>query len=88
MLGCKIKAKEIKRLPLAGKAESALLLLGAVEVRWGWAWSPVPFRSSSPTLNPSPGPAEKPCPGMLQPGLPSPLHGLGHSFLFWVGVGS
>lgn len=35
MLGCKIKAKEIKRLPQAGKAESALLLLGAVEVRWG-----------------------------------------------------
>lgn len=31
MLGCKIKAKEIKRLPLAGKANSASLLLGL----WG-----------------------------------------------------
>ena len=27
MLGCKIKAKEIKRLPLTGKANSASLLL-------------------------------------------------------------
>lgn len=64
MLGCKIKAKEIKRLPQAGKAESALLLLGAVEVRWGWAWSPH-LEPPTSTLTPSAVPAEKPCPGML-----------------------
>lgn len=54
MLGCKIKAKEIKRLPPAVEAESALLLLGAVEVRWGWDSVPTPFRASPPFLLRSP----------------------------------
>lgn len=36
MLGCKIKAKEIKRLPLAGKANSDSLLLEPWVRGRGW----------------------------------------------------
>lgn len=47
MLGCKIKAKEIKRLPLARKANSASLLLGlwwrGVVRKWGLELALSPF---------------------------------------------
>ena len=57
MLGCKIKAKEIKRLPLTGKANSASLLLepwgGGVRVLLGCRWRGV-LMEPSPLPGPSP----------------------------------
>lgn len=43
----RLKPKRLKDYLRPGKAKSALLLLGPVEVRWGWAWSPTPSRASS-----------------------------------------
>lgn len=67
MLGCKIKAKEIKRLPLAGKANSDSLLLEGRGWEGGWV-----VVVMEPPLAPGPSPScWEPRPG--SPSLPVAL---------------